>query len=186
MRSWRRLFLQFGALLVVWLVLSGLYDAFHIGLGVASALLVLLMNPPTSLDSEGSRTEPPRWGRLLLYIPWLAAEMLLAALSVARVVITPRMPLSPCLVRFRSRQPGQMARVVLGNSITLTPGTLTIDLAGEEFLVHALTADSPSRLLDESMQTRVARLFTDHPAEMLSNVRIVRSSGDTISGNGLA
>jgi multicomponent Na+:H+ antiporter subunit E len=160
---------QFVALMTVWVVLSGFFDAFHLGLGVLSVALVVGMNPPISAPGEAAPTLP-RWGRVLVYIPWLAMEMMLAAVDVARVVLRPRMPLSPRLVRFRSRQPNEVARVILGNSITLTPGTLTVDIDGDEYLVHALTEGAARDLLQDRMQTRVAGLFIDTPDDTITDV----------------
>jgi multicomponent Na+:H+ antiporter subunit E len=159
-RSWRRVGVQSLALMIIWIVLSGFYDAFHLGLGVLSVILVLLMNPPVSAPGEFTTTRP-RWGRVLLYLPWLGLEMVLAAVEVARVVLPPTMPLSPRLVRFRSPRLNDFARVVLGNSITLTPGTLTVDIDGDEYLVHALTESAARELEGGRMQARVAGLFAE-------------------------
>jgi multicomponent Na+:H+ antiporter subunit E len=77
------------------------------------------------------------------------------------------------MVRFKSRQPGDLARVILGNSITLTPGTQTIMIDGDEYLVHALTPTTAEGLLGGTMQTKVARLFVDQPADMVTESRSV-------------
>jgi multicomponent Na+:H+ antiporter subunit E len=74
------------------------------------------------------------------------------------------MPISPRLVRFRIQLPHTLAKLTLATSITLTPGTVTIDVQDDEFLVHALTAQSASSVEDaagESMQQRVATLYPD-------------------------
>jgi multicomponent Na+:H+ antiporter subunit E len=63
-----------------------------------------------------------------------------------------------------------VARVVLGNSITLTPGTLTVDIDGDEYLVHALTEGAARDLLQDRMQTRVAGLFIDTPDDTITDV----------------
>jgi multicomponent Na+:H+ antiporter subunit E len=150
---WRRFVVQAVFLYAVWLLLSGHYDLFHLVLGAISVGLVLLMNrtilPFVSL--EGSESGRLRISRYVLYIPWLAWEMILAGTHVARVVLSPRMEIRPALIRFKSRQPNNLARVILGNSITLTPGTLTIELDGDEFLVHALTEETARGLLNGSM-----------------------------------
>jgi multicomponent Na+:H+ antiporter subunit E len=175
-RSWRGGLLQGLALMALWLLMSGIYDGFHIGLGVLSVILVLLLNFRFAFPSpDTAETGQPHWGRILLYLPWLVKEMVLSGLHVARVVLTPRMPLDPRLIRFKSKQPNDVARVILGNSITLTPGTLTVDMGKEEYLIHALTRATAEGLLNESMQTRVARLFVDNPEQMVFETSIVTS-----------
>lgn len=164
--GWTATALKAGALMLSWLVLSGHYDLFHLLLGVGSVLLILAMNRRRESASAQMLTST-RWLQLLSYLPWLIKEMVLSALHVARVVLSPHMRLDPCLVRFRSEQPNEVAKVILGNSITLTPGTLTVDIDGEEFLVHALTRTLAGGLLDQTMQEKVASLFTDCPGRMV-------------------
>ena len=171
--AWRRFLVQGVVLMALWLLLSGHFDAFHVALGVLSVGLVIAIN--RRLPAVVCRNDPPdvrlRLRRLLLYLPWLFLEMVLSSLHVARVVLSPRPPLSPRMVRFKSRQPGDLARVILGNSITLTPGTLTISIDGDEFLVHALSPTTAAGLLTGTMQTKVARLFVDAPADMVTESR---------------
>ncbi len=171
---WPGIALKSAALMLVWLFLSGHYDLFHILLGVVSVILILAMNRPRESDAP-QLLQSIRWGRVLLYVPWLIKEMVLSALHVVRVVLAPRMPLDPHLVRFKSFQPNDVAKVILGNSITLTPGTLTVDIGQQEFLVHALTHKLATGLLNGTMQTKVASLFTDHPGEMVCDVRMIPS-----------
>ena len=161
----------------LWLMLSGIYDGFHVSLGVISVTVVLILSrrsntrPTVFVDAD----QTLHWGRIFLYFPWLVKEMVLSGLHVARVVLMPRMPLNPSLIRFKSAQPNDVARVVLGNSITLTPGTLTVDMGPQEYLVHALTDATAAGLLDGKMQTRVARLFVNETENMVFDIRIVRS-----------
>jgi multicomponent Na+:H+ antiporter subunit E len=165
-------------LLVVWLLLSGRYDLMHVGLGLVSVGLVLLMNrEPYQPPPAGQPAVPRlRWGRLLSFLPWLLWQMVVSALHVARVVFSPRSALHPSVIHFRSAQPRESAAVILGNSITLTPGTLTLDIAGDEYTVHCLTGRTESGLLDGSMPHRVARLFQDQPGDMVFDVHRERRS----------
>jgi multicomponent Na+:H+ antiporter subunit E len=171
--AWRRYLVEGVVLMALWLLLSGHYDVFHLALGVLSVGLVIGINrrPPSVVCREEPTEARLRLRRLALYIPWLFLEMVLSSLHVARVVLSPRPPLSPRMVRFKSRQPGDLARVILGNSITLTPGTLTIMIDGDEYLVHALTPTTAEGLLTGTMQTKVARLFVDQPADMVTESR---------------
>ncbi len=162
-------------LMALWLVLSGLYDAFHLGLGTLSVACVLWLNrrrrgAPRVVGSARGRTEVHVL-RFAAYCGWLLGQILLSALHVAGVVLHPRLPVSPKMVRFRSDQPNDVARMLLANSITLTPGTLTVEVDGDEFTVHALTEATARDLLDGTMQAKVARLFCDEPGRAVYDVR---------------
>lgn len=170
---WSRLGLHSGMLFLVWLLLSGHYDAFHLALGVLSVGLVVLLNRRDYIRDNASSHE--RNGLHLLqwvgYIAWLSMEMILSAAFVVRCVLSPRMPIQPQLIQFESEQPNDLAKVILGNSITLTPGTLTVDIDGNRFLVHALSDPTAEGLIDGQMQTKVARLFVGNPGRMVFDVR---------------
>lgn len=159
----KRVWLQAPFLFGVWILFSGKLDAFHLGSGVLAALLIVWLDRqlgPANFE-KGDSPLRPNAGRILLYIPWLIGQMLLSSWQVARAVLDPamRQKIDPNLVSFRSKQPHTIARVVLGNSITLTPGTLTLDIEGEEFLVHSLTEGTARSLLDGTMQRKVAAMF---------------------------
>lgn len=113
--------------------------------------------------------------RLLFYIPWLIWEIIVASLQVAYLVLHPRIPVDPCIVRFKARLPNPVAKVILGNSITLTPGTLTINIDEDEFTVHALTEYSAESIIRDTMPRRVARLFQKRPQSVVDDVRILKS-----------
>lgn len=164
-------------LLLLWLLLSGRFDAFHVGSGVLAVFLVVWLDRklgPANLETEDQRLRP-HLGRILLYLPWLAWQMLLSSWQVARAILAPdmRRKISPNLVTFRSGQPHTVARVILGNSITLTPGTLTLDIEGDDYLVHSLTDQTARSLLDGTMQRKVAAMFSTELEEPVSNPRIL-------------
>lgn len=180
MRHW----LQAPFLLGIWLLLSGKFDAFHIGTGVFAVLFVVWLDRKLGPANLEKREHPLRvnlW-RGLAYVPWLIWQMLVSSWQVARVILSPKMPLQPALVRFISIQPHAIARVVLGNSITLTPGTLTLDIEGDSYLVHSLTDASAEGLLDGGMQRRVARLFGSEGEGAVSGGEIVRGRIRTGAG----
>lgn len=155
-------------LFAFWIILSGKFDLFHLALGFLSSLgvslvtrkLVILRPPVVGIL-------PPTLHRWPLYLPWLMWQILLSAVQVARVVLHPKMPINPRLIRFKCGLPNPLAHVTLANSITLTPGTVTLDVAEEEYTVHALTAGAADSLVpakgEGEMQERVARLFGTEP-----------------------
>jgi multicomponent Na+:H+ antiporter subunit E len=146
-------------LFAFWLLLSGFFTPFLIAAGVGSAVAVaLLARRMDVIDHEGQPLHlAPR--AFLSYWPWLAKEILKSGWDVTRRVLDPRLPISPTLVRFRPLQRTAVGLVVHANSITLTPGTLTIDVAHGEFLVHALTAEGAAgAAAGGEMDQRVAAL----------------------------
>ncbi|MFQ5789416.1 MAG: Na+/H+ antiporter subunit E [Acidobacteriota bacterium] len=156
------------ALFAFWIVLSGKLDAFHLTAGAVSSVGItwatfrlLLLKPAIGPESVHPASSTP-WLRLLAYIPWLSWQIFIASVQVAYVVLHPRLPIAPRMVRFHHPLRDTQARLTLANSITLTPGTVTVDVQGDTFLVHALTEASALSLLPEGgekMQRRVTRLF---------------------------
>jgi multicomponent Na+:H+ antiporter subunit E len=178
-RSWRAIVVQAVVLFTFWLILSGHYDPFHLSLGVLSVFIVIALNYRINHVQFFSR-DVPEWekiqvGRVLLYIPWLLWQIVIASFQVAYLVLHPRKPVNPALLKFRAKLPNAGARVILGNSITLTPGTVTCRIEGDEFLVHALTSDSMEDLANGEMPTRVALLFQKVSPNVVSDVHVVRS-----------
>lgn len=166
-------------LMALWLVLSGHRDPFHLSLGVASVAFVLWINRPIRRVPLAlpCRPQPPpiRLWRLLTYLPWLFGQMLASGLYVAYLSLRPGPAMRPLLVRFQSRLPSLSAQVVLGNSITLTPGTLTVEIEEDRFTVHALSERTADGLLDGRMARRVARLFGAPPGPAIAEVRKIRT-----------
>jgi multicomponent Na+:H+ antiporter subunit E len=159
----------FGVVLFgTWLVLSPKRDLFHLGLGAATAAAVALLTArlvaqPPSLSAPHTGHTSLRqmpWLRFVGYLPWLAWQVVVAGLEVTYTVLHPRLPISPRIVRITAPLPHTLAKLTLANSITLTPGTVTLDVEGDTFLVHALTEDGSRDLQGGAMSDRVSSLFT--------------------------
>jgi multicomponent Na+:H+ antiporter subunit E len=147
--------------IATWLVLSGKFDVFHITLGVISSVIVAYASGDMLITTVKVGRLPGIWLRFILYIPWLLWEIFRANLHVTRLVFHPRMMdlIDPQIIKFKTRLDGEMARFVFANSITLTPGTITVyvSLYGN-FSVHAIDEASALGLPGE-METRVAAIF---------------------------
>ncbi len=144
------------ALFAFWLLMSGIYTPFLVlaGLGVAIGVAVLARRMEVA-DREGQPLHLVP--AALAYWPWLGLEILRSGWTVARIILDPRLPVSPALVRFRPSQRTTVGLVTHANSITLTPGTVTIEARHGEFVVHALTAAGAQGLEGSEMDRRVAR-----------------------------
>lgn len=156
-------------LFAFWAVLSGKFDVLHLGLGAVSAVAVAVVTMRIyALEPWiGPRGRHPfaafPWVRAARYLPWLFWQIAVASFQVAAIVLRPKMPIEPRMFRFHYPLPDTLARATLANSITLTPGTVTIDVLGDEYLVHALTNESAKALEEDSpsdMKSRVEAVFT--------------------------
>ena len=99
---------------------------------------------------------------IVLYVIGLLVEIVRANFSITRLVLSPRIEVEPCLVKFRTPLKTEAARVALANSITLTPGTITVSLDGDNLLVHALNrklADGLEGSVFERLLARMERIL---------------------------
>ncbi len=148
----------FLTLALFWLLLSGMFTPFLLAAGAGSALAVtLLARRMGLLDHEG---HPVRlaWRVVLFYWPWLLKEIVKSAWDVSRRILDPRLPISPTLVEFAPSQRTDLGLVIHANSITLTPGTIAVEVEPGRFLVHALTAEGAAGLAGSEMDRRCAAL----------------------------
>ena len=145
------------ALFVFWLLLSGMYTPFLVlsGLGCSVAVAALAWRMGAA-DPEGHPVHLT--AAAVTYWPWLIKEIAVSGWQVARIVLDSRLPISPALVRFTPLQKSTVGLVTHANSITLTPGTITVEAEPGEFLVHALTREGADGLAGSEMDRRVSRL----------------------------
>lgn len=144
-------------LLIFWLALSGYYTGLLISLGVASVAGVLYLGRRMSIvDDEGHPIHLAVGA--LSYWPWLIMEIMKSAVGVSRIILDPALPISPSLVTVKPSQKTGIGVNVYANSITLTPGTITIEAKRGELLVHAITKAGADDLAEGTMDRRVSRL----------------------------
>lgn len=140
----------------LWLTLSGyLHNNLLLGLGGASVLItVLLTFRMRILDEE---TSPYHLlPGLAVYSVWLMWEIIKANIDVVKVILTPDMVLTPRLIRIKTLPRTDFGRMLFANSITLTPGTVTVDLDDDEFIVHALLKEMTDKSAFAEMSRRCA------------------------------
>jgi multicomponent Na+:H+ antiporter subunit E len=163
------MFLQFIILFLFWLVLSGRFEVKYILLGVVSAGLVTYLTNDFfyAVLRYGERTELKirpillQIWRFLVYLPWLFSRIIMANVQVAYLVLHPRMPIEPALFLFQTNMRKGIARVTLANSITLTPGTITVDLKKGNYTIHTLKPPLAQELIDAVMQNKVTWVFLE-------------------------
>lgn len=152
-----RVFGLFVCLGCLWWLLSGYAEPLLLCFGLASAMLVTWLAVRMSLtDFEGISL--PLVGRGLLYFPWMVREVWRSNIAVARIVLAREMPISPTIFRVPAGQRSSLGRVIYGNSITLTPGTVTLQVTDEYLEVHSLTREAAADLKSGEMGNRVCRL----------------------------
>lgn len=145
------------SLFVFWLLLSGIYTPFLVLAGLGASIAVALLARRMEItDREGHPIHLAL--AALAYWPWLLKEIVKSGWQVSRIILDPRLPISPTLVRFKPSQKTTVALATHANSITLTPGTITVEADSEEFLVHALTREGAASVAGGEIDRRVCRM----------------------------
>ncbi|MDX1519631.1 MAG: Na+/H+ antiporter subunit E [Gammaproteobacteria bacterium] len=144
---------------ILWLLLSGHYTALLLSLGLASVLLVVFIAHRMDVADQEGHPVDLRIIRLLAYWGWLLKQIVLSNIDVCRRILHPRLPISPTIVRLPCSQPDDLGRVIYANSITLTPGTVTLSVDREAVEVHALSQEAAEELAKGEMDRRVTRIM---------------------------
>lgn len=161
--------MQFVVLLAFWLVLSGQYQVKYIVMGTLSAGLVTFLTNGL-FYTQVHRDQKEEAGvqfvfrclwRLLAYVPWLLFNIIKANIQVAYLISHPRLPIEPVLLQFKTQLRRSVAQVTLANSITLTPGTVTVDLKEGKYLVHTLVPQAAQSLVAGRIQNKVGAIFSE-------------------------
>ena len=146
------------ALGAVWLLLSGHYDPLILGLGGASCLFVTWIALRMDVVDHEGHPVHLTW-RALIYWSWLLWQIIKSNIDVARVILSPSLPISPQLIKVKASQSDDLGRVVFANSITLTPGTVSIFVWRDSIEVHALTQPAAADLQSGEMDRRVLNMM---------------------------
>lgn len=143
-----------------WILLSGKFDLFHLTLGVLSSGLVALLSSDILMRDSKKHNRLATAFRFTCYIPWLLYQIVISTIHVTFLALHPKMidRIDPTIVTFKTKLKGNIARVALANSITLTPGTITIRIEEDVFYVHAISRKAAAGLPGE-MEERLAKVF---------------------------
>lgn len=144
-------------LIAAWLLWSGFFKPLLLGLGLFSVMVTVLLAYRMNYFHSGLYAMNFSF-RLVRYWLWLAWEILISSLKVTQIALSPRLPISPTVVDIEAKSTDAVDMVILGNSITLTPGTLALDVYEGRILVHALTREGGDEIVAGEMNSRVAKL----------------------------
>lgn len=144
-----------------WILFSGRFDTLHLTLGILSCMIVTFFSGDLLMPELKGKGLLRSWLRFAKYLPWLFYQIMLANLHVLRLVFHPRMMdlIDPHIIRFQSTLKKELSLVTFANSITLTPGTITVYVSVDgDFQVHAIDRKSSEDLPGE-MELRIVDAF---------------------------
>ncbi|MFP4533293.1 MAG: Na+/H+ antiporter subunit E [Desulfobacterales bacterium] len=153
--------LTFLVCMITWIILSGRFDLFHLILGVIASCIVAAISADILFPSPTLRALPVICPRFLKYLPWLLYQIFMANLHMLYLTFHPRMKelINPQVITFQSKLKGDMALLIFGTSITLTPGTITLYVSVlSKYTVHAIDNKSAAGLPGD-MEKRVEAIF---------------------------
>ena len=151
----------------IWWVLSGFTLVLILCLGAGSILFIIwICHRMDAIDHE---THPIHLAiGCSTYFPWLVWEIVLANMDVAKAILKNNSSVRPRLMHIKASQVSEVGLVIYANSITLTPGTVTLDVEGQDFLIHSLTEGSYDGLLSGKMDQKVTALELDKGGPMIT------------------
>ena len=147
-------------LFIFWLAITESVSMVDVAVG---AVLAVLLGAWAALPvaRRRARAQLRQAGRFLLYFGHLLESIVRSAIQVAEVVLDPRMPIEPVLIAHRTSFKREVSRVAFANSITLTPGTLTVDVDGNTFFIHCLAERFADDIGSGELERRIARVFEE-------------------------
>lgn len=150
-------FSVFVIMMIFWVIMSGMFDAFHLSLGVLSCALVAFFSSDLLFPKAGTPWFKELIG-VICYLPYLFWQIVLANLQVTYIVLHPRMleKIDPHLFRFDTKLKRPISKVAMAQSITLTPGTIAVNIHEDQIAVYALTTEAAAGLPGE-MERQVAK-----------------------------
>lgn len=142
----------------LWLLFSGMYAPLLLGLGALSCLFVTWVAQRMGLLTPEADSTPLHPLRCIAYIPWFAWQVVKSNVDVALRILIPSRGISPRVLRVPSTQASDLLRSLYANSITLTPGTISINVTDDIITVHALSREGAEELEGGEMDARVSAL----------------------------
>ncbi len=139
---------------LIWLLLSESFAGLHVVLGVVVAFGVAWLNTDRSSTCSSIRG----W-RMLWYFPWLVGRILQSGCHLSMLILNPALPIDPKMIRHRTELQDDDHIVLLGNSITLTPGTITVEVDSQDLVIHAMDDSSAADVTSRRIEQRIDSVF---------------------------
>jgi len=159
----RRTLTLFFFLFLFWIVLVQNFSLKDMLIGIFCSMAVALISQLVLLGHmESLDMTLEQITRLFIYLPWFLVEIVKANVDVAEIVLDPALPISPVIIKFKFALKEDMPQVTLANSITLTPGTLTVDIQDDTFYIHCLAEHHADAIYDWSLQDKTMWIFKGH------------------------
>jgi multicomponent Na+:H+ antiporter subunit E len=102
----------------------------------------------------------------------MIGQIIIAGFHVLKIISKPSMPIKPAVITFDVDLPNVHAKMILGNSITLTPGTITVDITGNRFTVHSIDTSSREGIINDEMPRQVLKLFSSEDRQVVHHVEV--------------
>lgn len=151
--------LMFGLLFLFWLLITWRLHWQHLLIGAVTSWVIAWVNKDILLQpSERPLLLWATAGKWARYFYLLLVAILKANWDVAKIVLKPKLEISPGFVRYRTKVSKPLNRLILGNSITLTPGTLTVETLGDVYVVHAITQSAAEDCAEWEMMDRLTEI----------------------------
>lgn len=157
-----RYLVVFIVLFLHWIIWSGMFDAFHLTLGVIACGIVTVISGRMMFQRDDFSSLPKEIVRFIRYFFWLLYQTYLSNIHVLKIVFSPNIydRLNPRIIKFKAKLKKESSLVTFANSITLTPGTVTIVIKDGIYYVHAIDEEVASGLPGE-MENRCGYIFSD-------------------------
>lgn len=160
--------IEFVLLFAFWVLISGHYQLKYLLIGAGASAVVTYLTHDLVYNPGLVKTISPGAGftlssalRLIAYTPWLVWAIIKANIQVAMIIMNPKLPIDPGFLQFKTQLTKKISQVTLANSITLTPGTITVDLKEDTYIIHAIIRGAASDLESALMQNKAGSIFGD-------------------------
>jgi len=147
----------------IWIIFSGQFDWFHLTLGILSTAFITAISSSFFFEdrSQGLGDRIQQIVRIPLYLLWMLYQIWLSNVHILKLALSPNeLPeVKPSLVRIKTNLKTDFGKWMLANSITLTPGTITIDIEGDELLIHSISQITTEGVESDDMERKIAAIF---------------------------
>jgi multicomponent Na+:H+ antiporter subunit E len=144
---------------LAWLALTWNIDSASIGMGLAFSLLATMFFGELLTVTPERALHITRYFWLLYYLPVFLWQMVKANIDVAYRILHPRLPIDPGLIKIQTKLKSDLSKALLANSLSLTPGSTTVDIIGDQLYVHCIDMGRPVKKEAEMLEKIIARMF---------------------------